>query len=228
MSATLVQPPHSDEAEQCVLGAMLLANQAYDRISWLTESSFYYDRHRRIWRALTRMFEAGKDADVVTVCDELGDDLEKAGGASYIGSLAQNTPSAVNIVSYASLVRAKATQRALYATAMEIAEESLSKTPRDMDQMLDFAESKIFALSEANVRRGGGPQGLRGLLSAAFERIDHLYHRDDRGACTGVPTGFLDLDQKTDGLQAGDLIIVAGRPSMGKTALALNIAEFAA
>src|SRR5678816_1653019 len=97
-----VQPPHSLESEQCVLGALLLANQAYDRVSWLTEPSFYQDRHRKLWRALTRMIEAGKDVDVVTVCDELGDDLEKAGGAAYIGSLAQNTPSAINVVSYAS------------------------------------------------------------------------------------------------------------------------------
>jgi replicative DNA helicase len=225
---TLVEPPHSVEAEQSVLGSLLLANQAYERVSWLTEKSFFLHRHRLLWLALCRMIESGRPADVMTVCDELGEDLEKAGGPAYIGGLAQNVPSAAHVVSYASLVRAKATQRELYGVAMEIAEESLSRSQRDMDQMLDHAESKIFSLGEANVRRGNGPTPIKPLLAKVFERMDELYHRDDHSAVTGVPTGFVDLDTKTDGLHAGDLVIIAGRPSMGKTALALNIAEYAA
>jgi replicative DNA helicase len=197
-------------------------------VAWLGEAAFFLDRHRVLWRALCRMLESGRSADVFTVCEELGADLEKAGGAAYIGGLAQNTPSAFNVRSYAGVVRSRAVRRQLYTVAMEIAGEAIDKTPRDVEQLLDSAESRIFQLSESTERIGQGPQTLQPLLSKVFERLDHLYHRADLSKVNGVPTGFVDLDQKTDGLQPGDLIIVAGRPSMGKTALALNIAEHAA
>lgn len=228
MSDFLRQPPHSNEAEQSLLGALLLANDAYEQVSFLTEKSFYDDRHRRLWRALTRTLEAGKQADVVTMCEELGEDLEKAGGAAYLGALAQNVPSALNIRRYAELVYQKAVQRELATVATSIAEEALAAGSMDVGHMLDQAESRILRIAEARVRQGSGPTDLKPLLAKVFERIDHLYHRADPHAVTGVPTGYVDLDQKTDGLQAGDLIIIGGRPSMGKTALALNIGEYAA
>jgi replicative DNA helicase len=224
----LKEPPHSNEAEQSLLGALLLANDAFEQVSWLTESAFYGDRHRRLWRTLTRMLEAGKQADMVTVCAELGDDLEKAGGPAYLGALAQNTPSAVNIRRYADLVYEKSIRRQLAIVATEIAEDALSAGSSDAGQMLDEAESKIFQIAEAGARRDQGPTELKPLLARVFERIDHLYHRDNKSGVIGVPSGFIDLDQKTAGFQPGELIIVAGRPSMGKTALALNIAEHVA
>ncbi len=228
MSFDLKQPPHSREAEQSLIGALLLANDAFEQVSWLSDNAFYDDRHRRLWRTLSRMIEAGRLADVVTVCEELGQDLEKAGGPAYLGALAQNTPSALNIRRYAELVYERSVQRQLATAATEIAEQALSGASLDVGLMLDEAESKIFQIAERTSRKGQGPVEIRPLLAKVFERIDHLYHAENRSGVTGVPTGFVDLDVKTAGLQPGDLVIIAGRPSMGKTALALNIAEYAA
>jgi replicative DNA helicase len=220
------QPPHSTESEQSVLGALLLDNSAFENVSWLSENAFYADQHRRIWACLARMIEAGRLADVVTVSEELGHDLEKAGGPAYIGALAQGVPSALNIRAYARVVYEKSVQRELATVCTSIAEEALAAGSRDVGQMLDEAESRILRIAEQNARSDQGPVELP--LAKVFERIDHLYHRSDPSAITGVPTGLLDLDRRTDGLQAGDLIIIAARPSMGKTALALNIAEHVA
>ena len=224
-------PPHSVEAEQSLLGALLLDNQAFDRVADLVGADdFYRDDHRRIWRHVSRLIEANRPADVVTVSEsvEASEDKDKTGGASYLGALAQNTPSALNIRRYAELVRERAVQRRLAQVATEIAEAALSPAGKEVGQMLDEAESKIFQIAESGARRDQGLLEIKPVLAKVFERIDHLYHRDNQSDVTGVPTGYTKLDSETSGLQGGDLIIIAGRPSMGKTALALNIAEHVA
>jgi replicative DNA helicase len=224
-------PPHSVEAEQSLLGALLLDNQAFDRVADLVSAAdFYRDDHRRIWRHIARLIEATRPADVVTVSEsvEASEDKDKTGGASYLAALAQNTPSALNIRRYAELVRERAVQRRLAQVATEIAETALAPTGKDVGQLLDEAESKIFQIAESGARKDQGLIGISPVLARVFERIDHLHSQDHPSDVTGVPSGFVDLDRKTAGLQPGELIIVAGRPSMGKTALALNIAEHVA
>ena len=224
-------PPHSVEAEQSLLGALLLDNQAFDRVADLVSGEdFYRDDHRRIWRHIAKLVEAGRPADVVTVAESIEhrEDKDKAGGPAYLAALAQNTPSALNIRRYAELVRERAVQRRLAQVATEIAETALSPSGKDVGQLLDEAESKIFQIAESGARKDQGLVGISPVLAKVFERIDHLHSQDNPSDITGVPTGFVDLDRMTAGLQPGDLVIVAGRPSMGKTAFALNIAEHVA
>jgi replicative DNA helicase len=224
-------PPHSVEAEQSLLGGLLLDNHAYDKIADLVAAEdFYRDDHRRIYRHVAKLIEAGKPADVVTVAEsiESGEDRDKTGGTAYLGALSQSTPSALNIRRYAELVRERATQRRLAQVATEIAESALGPSGKDVRQLLDEAEARIMEVGEVGARGGQGFKDIKQELARVFERLDELYHREDQSGITGLPTGFVDLDEKTAGLQPGDLIIVAGRPSMGKTALALNIAEHVA
>jgi replicative DNA helicase len=224
-------PPHSVEAEQSLLGALLIDNQAFDRVADVVSAEdFYRDDHRRIWRHIARLVEAGRPADVVTVAEaiEASEDKDKTGGPTYLAALAQNTPSSLNIRRYAELVRERAVQRRLAQVATEIAETALAPTGKDVGQLLDEAESKIFQIAESGARKDQGLIGMSPILAQVFERIDHLHSQENPSDITGVPTGFVDLDQRTAGLQPGDLIIVAGRPSMGKTAFALNIAEHVA
>jgi replicative DNA helicase len=224
-------PPHSIEAEQSLLGALLLDNQAFDRVADLvTGEDFYRDDHRRIWRHVSKLIGANRPADVVTVNEsvEASEDKDKTGGGAYLAALAQNTPSSLNVRRYAELVRERSVQRRLAAVATEIAESALNPSGKEVGQLLDEAESRIFQIAESGARRDQGLLEIKPVLARVFEKIDHLYHRDNPSDVTGVPTGFIDLDQKTAGLQPGDLIIIAGRPSMGKTALALNIAEHVA
>jgi replicative DNA helicase len=224
-------PPHSVEAEQSLLGALLIDNQAFDRVAdAVSGEDFYRDDHRRIWRHIQRLIEASRPADVVTVAEsiEASEDKDKTGGPTYLAALAQNTPSSLNVRRYAELVRERAVQRRLAQVATEIAESALAPTGKDVGQLLDEAESKIFQIAESGARRDQGLIGMSPILAGVFERIDHLHSQENPSDITGVPTGFVDLDQKTAGLQPGDLIIVAGRPSMGKTAFALNIAEHVA
>jgi replicative DNA helicase len=224
-------PPHSVEAEQSLLGALLIDNQAFDKVADLVAADdFYRDDHRRIWRHIARLIEASRPADVVTVADsiEASEDKDKTGGAAYLAALAQNTPSALNIRRYAELVRERAVQRRLAQVATEIAEGALAPTGKDVGQLLDEAESKIFQIAESGARKDQGLIGISPVLARVFERIDHLHSQENPSDVTGVPSGFVDLDRMTAGLQPGDLIIVAGRPSMGKTAFALNIAEHVA
>src|SRR3954464_13126155 len=224
-------PPHSIEAEQSLLGALLLDNQAFDRVADLvTAEDFYRDDHRRIWRPIAKLIEQSKPADVVTVSEavEASEDKDRTGGPAYLGALAQNTPSALNIRRYAELVREKAVQRRLAHVATEIAEGALNPGGKEVGLMLDEAESKIFQIAETGARKDQGLLEIKPVLARVFERIDHLYHRDNPSDVTGVPTGYARIDQMTSGLQGGDLIIIAARPSMGKTALALNIAEHVA
>lgn len=224
-------PPHSIEAEQSVLGGLLLDNQAWDRIGdLLTETDFYRDEHRRIFRQIRRILEQGKPADVVTVAEALdaGGESDHTGGLAYLGELAVNTPSAANIRRYAEIVRERGILRQLVAAADEIAGDALNPLGRDAEALLDDAESKIFAIAEAGGARQDGFVHINPLLTQVVERIQELHDRDNPSDITGVPTGFIDLDNMTSGLQPGDLIIVAGRPSMGKTAIALNMAEYVA
>jgi replicative DNA helicase len=224
-------PPHSIEAEQALLGALLIDNQAFDKIGDLVAGEdFYRDDHRRIWRHIVKLVENNQPADVVTLADsiERSEDKDKTGGAAYLAQLAQNTPSAVNVRRYAQLVRDRSVQRRLGQVATEIAESALATSGKEVGQLLDEAESKIFQIAEAGARKDQGLLGIAPILAKVYERIDHLHNQENPSDITGVPTGFHDLDHRTAGLQPGDLVIVAGRPSMGKTAFALNIAEHVA
>lgn len=224
-------PPHSVEAEQSLLGGLLLDNQAWEKIADLVSiDDFYRDDHRRIFRHIGKLIEASRPADVVTVLEsiEASEDRDKTGGVAYLGSLSQNTPSALNIRRYAELVRERAVQRKLAQVATDIAEIALSPSGKDVGQLLDEAETRILEIGESGSRNRSGFEEIQPVLARVMERIDFLYHRDNPSDVTGVPTGFVDLDEKTAGLQPGDLIIIAGRPSMGKTAFALNMAEHVA
>ena len=226
--AQLRVPPHSIEAEQSVLGGLLLDNQAWDRMGDLvTDGDFYRDEHRRIFRQIRNLLERSRPADVVTVAEALdaAGEGDQTGGLAYLGELAANTPSAANIRRYAEIVRERAVLRQLVATADEIAADALNPLGRDAETLLDEAESKIFAIAEAGAGHSDGFVHINPLLTQVVERIQELHDRDNPSDITGIPTGYVDLDRMTSGFQAGDLIIVAGRPSMGKTAFALNIAE---
>jgi len=221
-------PPHSIEAEQSVLGGLLLDNSAWDRIAdFLGEDDFYRYDHRVIFQHLVKLINATKPADVITVFEALSSSgkAEEVGGLTYLNALAQNTPSAANIRRYAEIVRDRGVLRRLITVADEIATQALNPQGKEVKQLLDEAESKIFAIAEEGARGAQGFQAIQPLLTQVVERIDELYNRDNQNDITGVPTGFIDLDRMTSGLQPGDLIIVAGRPSMGKTAFSLNIGE---
>ena len=224
-------PPHSVEAEQSVLGGLLLDNNAWDKIADLIrEADFYRADHRLIYRHISKLIELMRPADVVTVSENLqsSNELAEAGGTEYLNALARNTPSAANIRRYAEIVRDRSVLRNLVEVATDIAESAYSPMGKDAGTLVDEAESKIFAISEAGERGKQGFVAMPPLLTQVVERIDLLYHRDNPSDITGVPTGFSDLDRLTSGLQPGDLVIVAGRPSMGKTAFALNIGEHVA
>jgi replicative DNA helicase len=228
---SLRMPPHSLEAEQSVLGGLLLENAAWDRIGDLVaEDDFYRADHRLIYRHISRLIEANRPADVLTVSESLerSAELASVGGLAYLASLAQNTPSAANIRRYAEIVRERSIMRRLAEVGTSIADSAYNPRGRDAAQLLDEAEAKVFEIAEQGARGKQGFMDLPPLLTQVVERIDMLYNRDNPSDVTGVPTGYADLDEKTSGLQPGDLVIVAGRPSMGKTALSLNIAEHVA
>jgi replicative DNA helicase len=224
-------PPHSIEAEQSVLGGLLLDNVAWDRIADLVSAGdFYRNDHRLIYQAIGKLLEASRPADVVTVYEALqsAGRIEEAGGLSYINALAQNTPSAANIRRYAEIVRDRSVLRRLVTAGDEIATTALAPQGRETRVILDEAEAKIFRIAEEGARGRQGFIEMDRLLTQVVERIQELFERANPSDVTGVPTGFTDLDSKTAGLQPGDLIIVAGRPSMGKTSLALNFGEYVA
>jgi len=229
--ASLKLPPHSIEAEQSLLGGLVLDNSAWDRIADLVnEVDFYRDDHRRIFRQIQRLIDAGRPADVVTVFEALdkAGEAEQAGGLAYLGEIANNTPSAANIRRYAEIVRERAILRKLVTVGDEIAASALNPLGKEAKQLLDEAESKVFEIKDAGSRHTEGFTPIQPLLGQVVDRIQELYDREHPSDITGIPTGFSDLDHKTSGLQPGDMIIVAGRPSMGKTAFALNMAEHVA
>ncbi|PJA57348.1 MAG: replicative DNA helicase, partial [Rhodocyclales bacterium CG_4_9_14_3_um_filter_68_10] len=229
--AALKLPPHSVEAEQSLLGGLLLDNNAWDRIGDLvSEVDFYRDDHRRIFRYIAQLVAQGKPADVVTVFEsaEKNGEAEALGGLAYLGEIANNTPSAANIRGYAQIVRERSVLRRLLAAGDEIAAAALNPQGRDVKQLLDEAEAKIFEIAEAGARSRQGFESIQPVLGRVVDRITELYDSNNPSDVTGLPTGFVDLDQKTSGLHPGDTVVVAGRPSMGKTAFALNIAEHVA
>ena len=224
-------PPHSLEAEQSVLGGLLLDNAAFDKIADLIAAGdFYRDEHRRIYRQVCKLLERGKPADAVTVAEslDLAGEGNATGGLAYLGELPANTPSAANIRRYAEIVRERAILRQLVTAGDDIAGSALNPLGRDPKTLLDEAEAKVFAIAEGGLRHQTGFQHINPLLTQVVERIQELHDRDNPSDITGVPSGYHDLDGKTSGLQSGDLLIVAGRPSMGKTSFALNIAEHVA
>ncbi len=222
-------PPHSIEAEQAILGGVLIADDAWDRIAGiLTSAHFYRNDHRAVFDAVSGLCDEGRPCDAVTVAERLDRDgqLESSGGLAYLAELAANTPSAANIVAYAEIVHERAVLRELIRISTEIAESAFRPQGRGALELLDEAERRIFEIAE---RGGAGRResvAIKDVLAGVMERIDELSRQDN--PITGVPTGFSDLDQLTAGLQRGDLVIVAGRPSMGKTAFAMNIVEEAA
>ena len=221
-------PPHSVEAEQSVLGGLLLEASALDKIADLmTDDDFYRHEHRLIYRQVVRLSELAKPIDVITVAEalEIAGELDKVGGLPYLGNLAQNVPSAANIRRYGEIVRERSIMRKLVEVGTDIASSAYNPAGRDAAQLLDEAEGKVLKIAEAGSRGKQGFIAMPPLLTQVVERIETLYGRDNQSDVTGTATGFTDLDRMTSGLQAGELIIVAGRPSMGKTAFSINIAE---
>ena len=225
--ARLRVPPHSNEAEQSVLGGLLLDNLAWDRAAdLLTEGDFYRLEHRLIYAAVGALVGAGKPADVITVFEQLQQHGrgEDAGGLAYLNALAQSVPSAANLRRYAEIVRERAILRKLIAASDEIATTAFNPQGRAVSQILDEAESRVLKIGEEGARQRQGFQPIDKLVVDLIDRVTELF---ENGAeeVTGVRTGFYDLDRQTAGLQKGDLLVLAARPSMGKTAFALNIAE---
>jgi len=222
-------PPHSIEAEQSVLGGIMLVNESWDKVSeQVSEVDFYRHDHRIIFRAAAYLINKGDACDAVTISEYLHDlgELENVGGLSYIGSIVQNTPSAANIAAYAAIVRERSILRQLISVGSEITEAGFNTQGRDSAAILDEAERQVFAIAEQRARGRKGFRGIKDLLNSSLDRIDTLYHSDN--PLTGISTGFSDIDAQTSGLQRSDLVIIAGRPSMGKTAFAMNLAENAA
>jgi len=221
-------PPHSLEAEQSVLGGLLLDNEAADRVGDVAAADdFYSDAHRVVYRHVMQLIGEGKPADVITLAESLSSAqrLEYVGGLAYLGALVQNVPTAANIRHYAQIVRDRSILRQLAATAGAIAETAYNPLGRSAKTVLDEAEAKVLHIAEQGARGAQNFQEIGKLLATVVDRIETLYNRDNPSDVTGVPTGFVDLDRMTSGFQPGDLIIIAGRPSMGKTSLALNIGE---
>ena len=222
-------PPHSLQAEQAVLGGLMLDNSSWDRVAdRVTEEDFYRRDHRLVFRAIAELAQRNSPFDAVTLSEWLEQNrlLEDAGGLAALGGLVQNTPSAANIQAYADIVRENSVMRQLITVGNEIANSAFVTEGRTTAELLEQAEQQVFRIAEQGKRGQRGFRSIRTLLSAAVDRIDKLFQQDD--PITGVPTGFSDLDEMTAGLQPSDLIIVAGRPSMGKTTLAMNFAENAA
>jgi len=222
-------PPHSIEAESSVLGGLLLDNAAWDRVGdLLIDSDFYRYEHRLVYAAISKLVNATKPADVVTVYEELQRQgkSEEVGGLAYLNSLAQYVPSASNIRRYAEIVRERSVLRKLVSASDEIATSAFNPQGKAVDKILDEAEQKIFNIGEEGSRMKQGFQSMGALAPQLLDRVQEM--ADNPNDVTGVPTGFYDLDRMTAGLQKSDLVVLAARPSMGKTAFAINIAEHVA
>lgn len=223
-------PPHSLEAEQSVLGGLMLDNERWDTVAEKVVAKDFYSRpHRIIFEATAALLEGGQPLDLITLSEHLeqSDKLDGVGGFAYLAELAKNTPSAANILAYADIVRERALIRDMIGVANEIADSGYDPQGRSSEDLLDMAESKVFAIAEQRTNDKEGPQNVDTILERTLERIELLYQSPQDGV-TGVSTGFTDLNKKTAGLQGSDLIIVAARPSMGKTTFAMNLCENAA
>ncbi|MDI1302486.1 MAG: replicative DNA helicase [bacterium] len=223
--ASLKLPPHSLEAEQSVLGGLMLEETAWDRAAEIiSEADFYRRDHRLIFRAIAELANESKPRDALTVSSALNrmGELDDAGGLAYLGEIVKNTASAANIGAYAEIVRERSVLRQLIRVSYEISDNAYQPQGATSGDILDEAERKIFAIAEQQTK-GDGPQALRPLLAKAVNRIEQLFSSND--PLTGLSTGFADLDERTAGLQKSDLVIVAARPSMGKTTFAMNLVE---
>lgn len=219
-------PPQSVQAEQSVLGGLMLDNQAWDLIAdRIGEQDFYRKEHRLIFRAIQKLAEADSPFDVITLSEilERENALDDAGGLRYLGTLAKDTPSAANIAAYADIVRERSVLRQLIHAGTEISNAAFRPQGRGTTDLLEFAEQRVFEIAEQRRRGTGGFVGIKTLLAKAVDRVEKLYSQE--GSLTGAATGFSEFDEMTSGLQPSDLIIVAGRPSMGKTSFAMNMAE---
>jgi replicative DNA helicase len=222
-------PPHSVEAEQAVLGGLLLDPIAWDNVAdVITPEDFYRPDHKLIFEAIGALAGNGKPCDVVTVVGELDgrSELAAAGGLAYLGSLARDTPTAANVRAYADIVRERSLLRQLIRAGTEIASAVFNNDGQTARELVDRAEQRVFAIAEMGSRGRQGAMAVRSLLPGVIDQIDDAYTNPDK--LRGLPTGFADFDKMTGGLRPGDLVIVAGRPSMGKTTLAVNMAEYAA
>ena len=222
-------PPHSIEAEQSVLGSLMLDNESWEKTAdLLVEHDFYRRDHQLIFRAISELFEQSQPVDVITLAeyhDKRGE-LDKVGELAYLGMLARNTPSSANIIAYASIVRERSILRQLIAVGTAISNVAFNPEGKSSEEMLDLAEGQVFEIAEKGAKRSGGFIQVKEVLSRVVDRIDTLFEQDS--PITGLATGFNDFDEQTSGMQPADLVIVAGRPSMGKTTFAMNLAEHAA
>ena len=222
-------PPHSVEAEQSLLGGLLIDNEALDKVAdVMSEIDFYRHDHSLIYQHIAKVIEANQPADIITVGESLekSDELKNVGGIAYLGMLAENTPTAANIRGYAQIIRERSIMRSLALVGSDIAASAYSPQGRDAQQLLDESEAKIFQIAESGKRDNIGFSDIQHLLPQVVESVEQ--RMQNASDVTGMPTGFTDLDKMTSGLQPSDLIIIAGRPSMGKTSLALNMAEHVA
>lgn len=227
--AQLRIPPHSQEAESSVLGGLLLDNNSWDKVAdLLVEADFYRYEHRLVFASITSLVNTNRPADVITVFEQMQSQgkAEEVGGLAYLNSLAQYVPSSANIRRYAEIVRERSILRKLVSVSDEIATSALNTNGRPVTNILDEAEQKIFSIGEEGSRMRQGFQSMDKLVVQLLDRVEEMSQNPND--ITGVPTGFFDLDRMTSGMQAGDLIVLAARPSMGKTALAINIAEHVA
>jgi len=223
---SLRMPPHSVEAEQSVLGGLMLDNDAWLQVvERISAADFYRRDHANIFRGVEALANEGKPYDIVTLAEwlESHELLAASGGLAYLAQLADNTPTAANIAAYSDIVRDRAVLRALIKAGTEIAESAIRTEGRSTNELIDSAERTVFQIAEREARGQRGFRPIKELLVSALDRIDQLFQRDN--PITGVATSFYELDGMTSGLQPADLVIVAGRPSMGKTAFAINIAQ---
>ncbi|AEI74691.1 replicative DNA helicase [Candidatus Moranella endobia] len=222
--------PHSLEAEQSVLGGLMLDNERWDNIAEIITSNDFLNRpHRLIFTEMQRLLELGNPIDLITLSESLEQkgELETVGGFGYLAEISKNIPSTANISAYADIIRERAVLREMITVANEIADASYNPKGRSSDDLLDMAESRIFKIADNRARKDEGPQSIERILEETVARIEQLYQKPHDGVI-GISSGYLDLDKKTAGLQKSDLIIIAARPSMGKTTFAMNLCEHAA
>ncbi|MCB1837895.1 MAG: replicative DNA helicase, partial [Alcanivoracaceae bacterium] len=218
-------PPQSLEAEQAVLGGLMLSGDSWDQVSErVGESDFYRKEHQQIFRVMLQLAENDQPRDLVTVSEALQKlgQLESAGGISYLSELSRNTPSAANIAAYAEIVRERSVLRQLISVSNKVAGRAFNPEGAHSTEILDEAESSIFKIAE-QMKKGAGPQAIKNVLVKTVERIEELYK--SKKTVTGLSSGFDEFDKMTSGLQKSDMIVVAARPSMGKTTFAMNLCE---
>lgn len=223
-------PPSSLEAEQSILGGLMLDNEKWDYVSeHVNVADFFSRSHRAIFNEMQNLLEQNKPIDLITLSEslEIQGKLDGIGGFAYLAEIAKNTPSVENINAYADIVRERAVIREMISAANKIADAGYNPQGRNSEELLDLAESQIFKIAESRANKNEGPKGIQEILSKTVEKIEKLYKKPHNGI-TGISTGYQDLDKKTAGLQNSDLIIIAARPSMGKTTFAMNLCEHAA